>query len=472
MNSDFSKKLMELNTNNAFLKYFFKKLTELLNNNVFIKYLTYASISLFLGILIKFKVCDEIFILINSFIYTLTNVLGLNEYILILNESNYSSLFSTSAAILSTLFTLVFVLSTLYVQMLNKFTSLNIFSTKETKFLMGTYFGTIILSLIMLETNYQCPTLILIMTVFCVLSIYPFMQSVNSKLMYSGIKKLLIEIKISINTNEEPRAISILDELKELHKSITNVIHIGSFIKAMIYCDNICMIAKDHQMKEVVSRIGYHYFDIMSILMGNNLELKQINERTKFVLSSIENYTRNYSEIIDYVDLYGQVVFLSTNGTNLIKNNVKDSSIKIVADCLYNNFSIMQKKRVVGEVIEKNINDLEMSIIEYIGELARESLDKKLNLTVNTAIMFLWKIGAEITWGTYKKECRSSPILFTVVDQLKKIEDSTGDVLFKRIFEYSKSEISNNQEIKSCLNDFNKFYYNAKDAALEDIEIL
>lgn len=347
MNSDFSKKLMELKINNTFLKYISKKLTELLNNNVFIKYLIYASISLFIGILIKFKVCDEIFILINSFINTLTNVLGLNEYILILNESNYSSLFSTSAAILSTLFTLVFVLSTLYVQMLNKFTSLNIFSTKETKFLMGTYFGTIILSLIMLETNYQCPTLILIMTVFCVLSIYPFMQSVNSKLMYSGIKKLLIEIKTSINTNEEPRAISILDELKELHKSITDVMHIGSFIKAMIYCDNICMIAKDHQMKEVVSRIGYHYFDILSILMRNNLELKQINERTKFVLSSIENYTRKYSEIINYVDLYGQVVFLSTNGTNLIKNNVKDSSVKIVADCLYNNFSIMQKKELL-----------------------------------------------------------------------------------------------------------------------------
>jgi hypothetical protein len=76
----------------------------------------------------------------------------------------------------------------------------------------------------------------------------------------------------------------------------------------------------------------------------------------------------------------------------------------------------------------------------------------------------------EITWETYNKERRSSPILFTVVDQLKQIEDTTGDVLFKRIFEYSKSEISDNQEIKSCLKYFKKFYYDKKDVALEYIE--
>lgn len=45
----------------------------------------------------------------------------------------------------------------------------------------------------------------------------------------------------------------------------------------MLYFDHICRVAKDHQMKKVVSRIGYHYFDIMSILIDNNLRLEHKN---------------------------------------------------------------------------------------------------------------------------------------------------------------------------------------------------
>lgn len=152
---------------------------------VFKKYLPYVAFSLFLGIVVKFELFDKTFLFIDSFI----NILNENSY-------NYSSLFSTSAAILTTILSIIFVLLTVFVQMSDKYTSSDIFQSYETKVLIVLYLGTVILSLMMLETNCCFPTLILTLTFICILSIYPFLQSFSSKFVYevsldTSLKKYL-----------------------------------------------------------------------------------------------------------------------------------------------------------------------------------------------------------------------------------------------------------------------------------------
>lgn len=162
-----------------------KKLEKLKDNPVVLQYLLYIGTSIFLGICLKLKIFEYIFAI---------PVPLMNRFV---NNTSYSSpidhnlVFSTSATILATVFTIIFVLLTLFVQISDFSVSDDILQSKETKNLFRLYFAAIILSLIMLETNFQYPILILTLTFVCIFSLYPFLINLSDKLAYDvGIGKL------------------------------------------------------------------------------------------------------------------------------------------------------------------------------------------------------------------------------------------------------------------------------------------
>ena len=125
-----------------------RKLQQIKENRVLCQYLKYIGISILLGVVLELKFFEYIFgkpvPLINQFLNTSNS-----------NPIDHLLVFSTTATLLATIFTIIFVLLTVFIQILDVYTSADIFQSNETKNLMRLYFTTIVLSLIMLETTHQ-----------------------------------------------------------------------------------------------------------------------------------------------------------------------------------------------------------------------------------------------------------------------------------------------------------------------------
>lgn len=223
----------------------------------FCLYRTYIGISIFLGIVLEFKLFDKIsdkpVQLVNCFLNSSSS-----------SPIEHSSVFSTSAGILSTVFSIIFVLWTVFMQMSGEYTSADVVHNKEMKNLMRLYFGTIVLSLMMLETTFQFPILVLTLTFACILSLYPFLYNISNKLVYDvGVKNLSEEISSLINSNDEDRVISKIDSLESICKRsiIDNKQRV--FRDILIILEMKTLKAKEKKMTKVIEIVGVGYLDIL-----------------------------------------------------------------------------------------------------------------------------------------------------------------------------------------------------------------
>lgn len=425
----------------------------------FYLYRTYIVISILLGIVLEFKLFDKIsdkpVRLINHFLNISSN-----------SPIDHSLVFSTSASILSTVFTIIFVLLTVFIQMSGKYTSADIFQNKETKNLMRLYFGTIVLSLMMLETTFQFPILVLTLTFACILSLYPFLHSFSNKLVYDvGVNNLSEEISSLIYSNNEDLAIrkiyslgsickrSIIDNRQRVFRNILITLKINT------------QKAKDKKMIRVVETIGIHYIVILDLLVDNSTTIKE-NPTTNdakmimLLLGSIRQYAENYSEMINCISLnYGQTFCLKEAGIKMMGGGFKDTAVNQIVKILFYTFESLQKKRKIDSDENENlIKGFEDDIIQYIGELAKESFQFKFKLPLTTSVIELFEIGAKVLQAEDKSERPSSSILYTLIQQLKEIEKTIGVDLFEKLYISSKEYISTKRELEKYLNDFKNTY--------------
>src|SRR5665647_881679 len=152
-----------------------RKLQQVKENPVLCQYLKYIGISILLGV--GFKYGYDGFV---SLIKPYLDILHISS----MSSIDHSYLFSATATILATIFTIIFVLRTFFVQVSDISESADILWNDETKNLVRLYFSTIVLSLMMLEASFQFPTLVLILTIACIFSLYPFLNNLSDKLVY------------------------------------------------------------------------------------------------------------------------------------------------------------------------------------------------------------------------------------------------------------------------------------------------
>lgn len=430
----------------------------------FYLYRTYIVISIFLGTGLEFKLFDKIsdkpVQLINHFLNTSSS-----------SPIDHSLVFSTSASILSTVFTIIFVLLTVFIQMSGEYTSAYIFHNKETKNLMRLYFGTIVLSLMMLETTFQFPILVLTLTFACILSLYPFLYSLSNKLVYDvGVKNLSEEISSLIDSNNEDLAISKIYSLESICKRSIIDNRRRVFRNILITLETNTQKAKDKKMTRVIEIIGIRYLVILDLLIAENSTTIKENPTTNdaemimLLFGNIRRYAENYSEMIPCISLnYGQTFGLKEAGIKMMKGGFKDTAVNQIVEILFCTFKSLQKKRKMDNGERENlIEQFETDIVQYIGELAEESFQFTFKLSFKTSMTSLFKIGAKVLQAKDKSERPSSSILCTIIKQLLEIENIIGVVQFEKLYISFKNNIFAEPALETYLDDFKKAYGEAK----------
>ncbi|MDW7728291.1 MAG: hypothetical protein SCH70_14530 [Candidatus Methanoperedens sp.] len=124
-----------------------------------------------------------------------------------------SSISTSLAAILA----LIFAIIILSIQMTQKYTAIDVFFNRITKILMLIFSITIILPLLMLETGYYFPEIMISLFTFCILSLYPFLKNINLKLKYEvGIQNLNEKISENFDSNLDAQTANKIKELSNL----------------------------------------------------------------------------------------------------------------------------------------------------------------------------------------------------------------------------------------------------------------
>lgn len=356
-------------------------------------------------------------------------------------------------------------------QMSGEYTSAYIFHNKETKNLMRLYFGTIVLSLMMLETTFQFPILVLTLTFACILSLYPFLYNINNKLVYDvGVKNLTEEISSLINSNNEDLAISKIYSLESICKRSIIDNRQRVFSNILINLEINTQKAKNKKMTRVIQIVGICYLNILDSLIAKNSTKTKENpitndtEMIMLLLGNIRQYAENYSEMIQCISLnYGQTFGLKEAGIKMIKSGFKDTAVNQIVEILFCTFKSLQKKRKMDNCENENlIENFENDIMKYIGELIEESRQVTFKLSFEILMIAFFEIGAKVLQAKDKSERPNSTILKTIIEQLRNIENIIGINQFENLYISFKKDTFTEPTLEKYLNDFKNAYDETK----------
>lgn len=414
-------------------------------------YMHCAFISIILGFFLKLNILQKIVLFVNSFIDLSST-----------SSDNFSTFLSTSSTILITIFTIIFVLLTLLIQLSNRSYSFDLFLDTGAKSLMGTYLLTIILTLLMLNSNYRFPVLILILTVFCILSLYPFLKNINSKLNCIGLEKLGEDLSVQIDSQNQASSIPIIKSIGDLGIRILKDGSLDDFWAILNNFKSSLYVAKNEKMDQVVTEIGSQYIklihNIVNEFASDDLRIKKMRG---LLLREIYSYMRNYSEIVECRTLSFDIMLLQDTGLKMIKSDYHKSNVKILESSIYHSFYSIHNKKIKeflgSKEINNDINLFENDVIEYLGELAKESFEKNKFDSSYEAIIFLWNIGSLLY--KEKKESTYEVSLSSIIKQLHELQELIGNDRFDVIFNNLKLNV-NDPEIQSCLEQFKLHYSN------------
>lgn len=424
----------------------------------FQKYSTYIIISIFLGIALKTMIWNHE--VIDDFIFSTDQLLNISS-----NSSiDHRLTSSTCAAILSTVFTIIFVLLTVFIQMSGAHTSEDVLQSDETKKLMILYFATIVFSLMMLETTFQFPIIVLTLTFACILSLYPFLCAISSKFQYEvGVGKLSEEIYSLIDANNESLALGRIGSLAGICKRSIKDNKLKVFMSIMPIFESSIKKAKQKEMADFVTLTGLDYLAFLSYLTNNKLTTNQ--RRTMFMLlfREINEYIDSCSYILKCDDLDIQTFLLKDEGMNMIKAGFDGKYVNRIFETLVHIFNDVQKKRDMKNEIKYLNHDLEPHIVEYIGELTTELYIRQgeLSSLVKSVEAFL-AIGAKACQVNEVAGNSGSSTPFFVVTELKKIEDNIGANNFEKLIANPKKYIAREPELEPYLDKFKEYYHEQK----------
>lgn len=433
---------------------------------LFYLYKTYFVISVFLGVVLEFKLSDG---MSDKSVQLINHSVQLINYSVNTSSSNpidHSLVFSTSAAILSTVFTIIFVLLTVFIQMSGEYTSADILYNTETSLLLRLYFGTIVLSLMMLETTFQFPILVLTLTFACILSLYPFLYNLSNKLMYGvGVKELSEKISSLINSNEEDLAINKIYLLTNICKRSVTDNRQQMFQNILYNLYKNSLKAKDKKMENAIIVFGVGYLDILNSLIAENPTASRenitTNDDTLRLLDYIKLYAENYSEMIPCIYLnYQQALALKEAGIKMINSGFEDNTVNQIVEILFCTFKSLQKKRELDNCeAENSIEKVEIDIVQYIGVLMVELHQVNFKLSFNTSMIKLFEIGAKVLQARDIAEpSNSSKLLNVIVKQLYEIEHITSTVEFDNRYKNLRQYIVTEPELEKHWDSFKEYY--------------
>lgn len=456
------------------IKEIFKKIG-IKETSVFYNYLKYAIYPTILGVFLELRVFDKSVLYIDSFIHVLDKAGEISI--------DHSVLFSTSAAIISTVFTIIFVLLTLFIQMSGEYTSADILKSTETKNLMRLYASTAIFSLMMLETTCQFPIVVFTLTSICIASVYPFLQSMNSKIVYDiGIQNFRRKIPQIIASNDE-YAYSEIKSLNKLSRSaikdnkLRELLHITTYFTQII----AYIIREDNQKKmpNAIAEIGFQYLDLLEYLTNKDVTIEKRAQMIGLLLSQNKEYILNCSDIIEHNDLKYQIWTLKGIGIKMIKSDSNDgnldSNINEIVYTIGICFDNIYKKRMENngnendEAINSRENDFVDKILEFLEELTRESYKAKLKVSPCESVQTLWEIGAKL-FQLKTNTNFSSRNLRNVVNQLNDVELLLKPKTFEGLFDYYLQSV-NGQDTEKYLAEFKEYYDREKNTPLFAISL-
>lgn len=457
-----SKKHEALENIKVCIKKIFKKLG-VEETSIFYDYLKYATYSIIIGVCLKLDWIDKFVLVVDSFTSILSKA----------GESsiNHSVMFSTSAAILATIFTMIFGFLLAIMQITDPFTYSKVIKSKETKYLMRLYLGTIVLSLLMLETTFKFPVLVLVLSFFSILSIYPFLHNMSSKLTYEvGATKLKEELYSLIDSNKDLLTIDHrIGSLGEITKEIIKDTRWLDFLGIMHIFDTINSKAAKQKMVEVIETIGIYYSVFLDLLIEKNSTTDATKSMLMLLFAEIDSYINDYSKIISCESLNLQAESLKGAGIKMIQVGFDDRDVNRVVGTLRNIFFSMQKKRDMENEIECLEYKLEPDIVEYIGVLAIELFNHKSGLSSLITVEDVFFAMGTKTCQVDEKIGRSGSLTsVTIVQQLKSIEakiSSYGDFeeRFKKFKDSKKYSLYfTGSEFEEYSDKFKSYYYEQK----------
>jgi hypothetical protein len=430
------------------------KLQQVKENPVLCQYLKYIGISILLGV--GFKYGYDGFV---SLIKPLLDILHISS----VSSIDHSYLFSASATILATIFTIIFVLLTVFVQVSDISVSADIFRSDETKNLVRLYFATIVLSLMMLEASFQFPTLVLTLTIACILLLYPFLRSISDKLVYDvRVVKLKIEIPSLIDSNSESLAIERLSSLTSTCKRSIQDNRIDAFFDTMGIFKTSILKAQQREMTNVVKIIGHDYLAIFDMLIKEDLTEIDRDTMNDPLFENIKSYISSCSEARIYKPIELQIHHLYRAGIDIIKADFDYEYVNQIVEILRYTFYDLQKNR---RSYRDKEDKLEQNIVEHIGELSIALYNRKKELfPLNTPVEALFVIGAKSCqinerFGHIPSDPSRIPVQFRITEQLKRIENIIGSDNYESIVK----ELQNHYKYDSKDNEFEQYFNKFKE---------
>jgi hypothetical protein len=416
-------------------------------NRFFSECIYYLKISIFIGIFFKYAYNPVI-----SFIWPVLDILHISS----VSSGDHSYLFSTCATIVSTVFTIIFVLLTVFVQVAGPGVSIDILWSRETKYLIRLYFSTIVLSLMMLEAMFQFPIIILTLTLACIFILYPFLRYyIGDKLMYDvGPTKLDAEICSNILINNEPPARTGIMSLSRICENSIKDDREDVFNLILSSYEEITIKANENKMVEIINLVGNRYSHFLELLIND----KPTKSNRKYMVHMLEvkinSYVSKYSNVVDSETFYTLLVWGPLNTiTERIKAGFNDDYL--------NERTIIQCYKSYSKLKEWSIDDDNTYewIIESLGELAKESYNYKLDRSLVKSIGALFTIGVK----AYKREDEPEHPIFLVVDTLNEIKEYISPGYFEKIYSdfNDVSHISRafgEKELEPFFDEFKKFY--------------
>jgi hypothetical protein len=403
-------------------------------------------ISLCLGIILK--VIDLNHELFDNLVSSINKFLHISSAI----QVDHSSIISMSATILFTVLAIIFAILIFFTQISYEYTMINIFEEDNVKFLIGLYFTTIVLSLMMLVTTFQYPIFLLTLALACILSLYPFLRNISDKLVFDvGVVKLSVEIPFQIASNNESFTRVKIMSLERICKRSIKENRDNAFIGIVGIYENITKMAKVNQMTEVLRLIGINYSKILECLIFthhssrfeelrvslSNLvkrfttyskkEEKQINNKNVMLLifeGKIHTYVSEYSNIIDINMLK---ILLVGSPLNAIIKSIKDG----FKEDFFNEQVVILCYKSYSKLIDRSTENyqIDKSIIDSLGDLAKESYKHHMIRSLTISMGALFEIGVKDQ--EEKKSVNSSTL---VINKLIEIEDYITPECFEKVY--------------------------------------
>jgi len=416
-------------------------------NRFFSECIYYIKISIVLGIFFKYVYTPVI-----SFIWPVLGILHIST----VSSGDHSYLFSTCATIVSTVFTIIFVLLTVFVQVAGPNGSTDILWSKETKSLIRLYFSTIVLSLMMLEATFQFPIIILTLTLACIFILYPFLRYyVGNKLMYDVEPvKLNAEIYTNMSSNNEHPALTGIMSLSRICENSIKDDRRDVFDLILGIYEGITKKANENEMVEIINLVGNRYSQFLDLLIKD----KPTKSNRKYMMHMLEvkinSYVSKYSNVVDSEAFYTLLVWGPLNTlTEKIKAGFNDDYLneRIITQC-YKSYSKLQEGRIDDD-------DTYNWIIESLGELAKESYNYELDRSLVKSIGALFTIGVK----AYKRDDEPDHPILLVVGTLNEIKEYISPEYFEKIYNdfNDVSHISRafgEKELEPFFDEFKKFY--------------